>query len=114
MELDKIEFCVRLGNPVPCTSIDILDKMAQLQYIDVNPRLSIYNQEAFEGTPKPITIYFARVEFILLLGQDRVPFEKGDMIVCENPDTKPTIAIPLNKDLFEAGDSTEFIKYHFY
>lgn len=114
MDLDKIAFCIRLGNPIPCNSIDILEKMAQLEYIDVNRRLSIYNQIAFDGTPKPITIYFARIEFTLLIEKDRVEFARGDMIVCENPDDRPTIAIPVNKTLFEAGDSTEFIKYKFY
>jgi hypothetical protein len=114
MDLQMIEFCVRLGNPIPCESLDILDKLGQLDYLEVNPRVTMFSSPILSITPKDIIIYFARTRLILLLETEKVEFVPGDMLLCEDPHDTPIIAVPINKQLFELGDSTQFRKYKFY
>lgn len=114
MDLEMIEFCVRLGNPIPCKSLDVLDKMGQLDYLEANPRATVYLGPHLSMLPKEIIIYFAKKHFILLLDKDKIEFIVGDMFICENPGGRPTIAVPADKHLFEIGNSTEFFKYKLY
>lgn len=106
-EQRKIWFCLKLGNPLPCNHLSVLYYLNDLGYITTSQRLTV------DGDFEEVYIYNVYESFSLLIGENRLPFVRGDILLRCVKNDHEILLVPMNKSFFEVGGSTAFDRYIF-
>lgn len=106
-EQRKIWFCLKLGNPLPCNHLSVLYHLNDLGYITTSQRLSV------DGDFEEVYIYTVYEPFSLLIGDNRIPFIRGDVLLRCIKNNREILLVPMNKTFFEVGGSIEYDRYVF-
>lgn len=103
----KVQFCLKLGNPVPCDDLSVLNHINDLGYITTSQRLTVDSEFS------DVYVYNIYEAFSLLVGEHRIRLINGDILLRCVKDDHEVLLVPLNKDFFEVGGHTTFDRYIF-